>query len=135
MTTPEAKKVVTSVLLNLIIAEQDHDAFLTHCDQVVKNGLELPEPTFTPVADDASHIKCSINLTPAIDEQVPYEEAIGALLEKNLPIICAMANYDHSIPVQLSALVSVDRDLAVFDLKTPRFPPRLAQLGNFQFHY
>jgi hypothetical protein len=135
MTSDNAEKVVTSVLLCLTISEQDRDAFYAHCDRIVERGLELPEPEMKPLESDPTRIWCTFDLTSAIDEGTLYDAALEGLLIDQEAAICALANYDRSVPVRLSALVSVDEGLAAFRLKTPRLPTSVARLENFEFDY
>jgi hypothetical protein len=64
-----------------------------------------------------------------------YDVALSKFLESHRQFILDVLSIDRDVIYYLSAQLSVDGGLAVFEIKPPRIPDDLNALPSFQFSY
>jgi hypothetical protein len=132
----DQRKAVTSLLLYVVIPKQACDAYLSRCDDAIYSNPyshEIPQRTQREIG--ANEIKYSFDFTAHLRTDLSYYEAVSQFIETHDQFICNLLSANGSIPLYLSALLSVDQSLAVFEVKSPRIPESINAFRTFQFDY
>lgn len=136
MTRDEQRKNVTSLLLFSLINERLCTAYLVRSDKIIhakSYDHEIPSRVQKKVGDD--NIKCSFDFTEQLRTDLVYHEAVTHFMETHNQFICDLLSADRHTPLYLSALLNVNSNLAVFEVRSPRIPDSINMFRTFQFDY
>jgi hypothetical protein len=136
MPQDDQSKVVTSLLLYSVIPKQACDTYFSRCEDVIYGSPyshDIPEITQREIG--ANEIKFTFDFTDHLRTDLLYYEAVSQFMETHDQFICNLLSANGSTPLYLSALLSVDQSLAVFEVKSPRIPESINPFRTFQFDY
>lgn len=133
---PDQKKVVTSLLLYSVMSRQTYHSFKSRCDDIICSGRYSHEiPPRVETAAKYDNVKCSFDFSDQLSLGLIYYDAISEFLETHEQFICDVLSVDARIPVYLSALLTVDQNLAMFEVKSPKIPRAINAFCTFEFDY
>jgi hypothetical protein len=130
------QKAVTSLLLYSIISKKDCDLYLVRCEKLIRSqqyGHGVPPLVRQLIGE--SDVKCSFDFTSQLRDDLSYHAALSEFLKTHDQFICNLLSLDSSLPLYLSALLNVDQNLAVFEVKIPRIPDAINSFHTFEFDY
>jgi hypothetical protein len=100
-----------------------------------RNRYSHRVPPIEIVEADQLHNKVLFDFSEDIDRAVNYHEFLSSFMNSRDQFIHDVLLLDASSHFDLSALIHIDGDLAVFELKVPRIPPKISVANNFVFSY
>jgi hypothetical protein len=136
MSENEQAKAITSLLLYSEVPKGKCDSYLARCDALIgeqRYNYQIPPLTRSEIGKN--HTKCSFDFTSHLPLDLRYDLSISKFMETHDRFICDLLSIDQSISVYLSALITIDPSLAVFELKSPTVPETVTAFRAFQFDY
>jgi hypothetical protein len=109
---------------------------LSRCADVFRGkeyGHEIPEVKQSEIG--TNDIKCIFDFTEQLRTDVTYHAALTHFMETHEQFICDILSIDDDVRYYLSALLSIDESLAVFEVKSPRIPEAINAFRTFEFDY
>lgn len=107
------------------------DAYMTLAAQWGRD--DLPEIEIIDLGPDEA--KCMLDMSNWLDHDIEYDSSIARLIQQYETVFRELLAVDESIICYLSAQITIDQDIKVFNLKSPRFPSSISAFENFVFEY
>jgi hypothetical protein len=129
------RKSITSLLLTSFVPQRDYDTLLAHYNRLSSNGYSHSIPDIEAIETNQIEVKCVLDFSPEIDSISEYDEFLSQFLISRGRFIHDLVSSNDELRFDLSAMLVVHEELAVFELKMPRMPESLNAAKNFQFCY
>ena len=131
------KKNISSLLLVSFLPDADFRDFVHSYEHVAENvtyDRPIPDAEVVELPQERRK-KWMIDFYSEIDLTQDYHDSLTAFLTLRESFLYRVIAMDKRFTFALSAMINVTVDLAVFELKMPRIPRRLAEADNFEFDY
>jgi len=133
-TLEKAPKRITSLLLYAFTDTGQRNAFQARYEALKDRfGSEIPDLEFVPMKD--GEVKAVFDLSRSVSDDIEYHHAICSAVARDEDFVVDLLSSNERATFYLSALIEVNADIVVFELKSPRFSARVASLSNFEFDY
>jgi hypothetical protein len=132
----QADKVITSLLFSSVM-ERDAFAILSmRFEELIRQKKyqhSVPALQNTELKD--GRVKCLLDFTDRLNSSLEYCAALDQFLIQYEQLLCDIVLLEQERAFRLSALVSIDSELATFELRVPRIPSELGRFQSFSFDY